>query len=183
MQKDFAKTMHPKVGADILARLDLEDPAPMLVAGEHHMHPDGSGYPDRESDYVPHPYSRIVQIADRYENFTDPQEDEIEALTPDKAMVQVLRDAGSADDPFFARLFAGALGVFPIGCMVRLSNHSVGVVSRPGEDPFAPTVRMAFDERGMELEDPYDLDLAATEQRIVEVVDPDTMRVAISEKL
>lgn len=181
-QVEFSKMLHPKVGADILGRLGLEDPAPMLVAWEHHMHPDGSGFPERDADYVPHPYSRMVQIADRYQNLTDPPDGE-EALTPDKAIVQVLREAGKGVDPFFARLFAGALGVFPIGSMVRLSDHSVGVVCRPGDDPLAPVVRLAFDARGVELDDPVELDLAETELRIVEVVEPDTLRVTVSEKL
>ena len=76
------------------------------------------------------------------------------ALTPDRAVLQVLRDAGTMLDPFFARLFASAMGVFPVGCLVRLSDQSVGVVERPGEDPLAPQVRLTFDAAGTELEHP-----------------------------
>lgn len=181
-QAEPMRVMHPQVGAEILQRLSLEDPAPMLVAYEHHMYTDGSGVPERPADYIAHPYSRMVSIADRYENLTNPPAG-ADGLTPDRAVVQVLREAGSMLDPFFARLFASALGVFPVGCLVRLSDHSVGVVVRPGEDPLAPTVRVAYDARGHELEDPIEADLAAGEVRIVEVIHPDSLNVAVAEKL
>jgi len=176
------REMHPKVGAEILQRVALEDPAPMLVAYEHHMNSDGTGWPERAEDYVTHPYSRMVAIANRYQNLTDPAENS-EALTPDKAVVQVLREAGKTLDPFFARLFANALGVFPVGCIVRLSDQSVGVVSRPGEDPLAPAVRIAYDARGAEIEEPEEVDLSVGDVRIVEVIAPDALNVTVSDKL
>jgi uncharacterized protein involved in tellurium resistance len=124
----------------------------------------------------------MVAIADRFENLTN-SVDGAESLTPDRAVVQVLREAGAALDPFFSRLFAGALGVFPVGCLVRLSDHSVGVVSRPGEDPLAPVVRRAFDDRGTELEDIEEIDLSAGDVRIVEVIHPDSLALDVAEKL
>lgn len=176
------RSMHPEVGAEILQRVALEDPAPMLVAYEHHMNTDSSGWPERADDYVTHPYSRMVAIANRYQNLVDP-EDGVEALTPDKAIVRVLREAGTTLDPFFARLFANALGVFPVGCLVRLSDQTVGVVSRPGDDPLAPVVRISYDARGAEISEPEEIDLAAGDVRIVEVIDPEVLNVAVSDKL
>ncbi len=182
MQAERMRALHPQIGAEILQRLALEDPAPMLVAYEHHMNVDGTGFPEREADYIAHPYSRMVAIADRYENLTNPSPGR-EALTPDKAIVQVLREANTALDPFFARLFASALGVFPIGCMVRLSDHSVGVVVRSGEDPLAPVVKLAYDERGLEVAERVEVDLAVGEVRIVEVIPPEALNVEVSDKL
>ncbi len=181
-QAEPMRMLHPKVGAEILQRVALDDPGPMLVAYEHHMSMDGGGWPEREEGYVAHPYSRMVAIADRYENLvagttgTGP-------LTPDRAIVQVLREAGTMLDPFFARLLANALGVFPVGCLVRLKDHRVGVVARPGEDPLAPVVRIAYDERGRELDEPAEIDLADSDVRIVEVIEPDALRVDVAEKL
>ncbi len=181
-QADAMRAMHPKVGADILSRIPDEDPAPMLVAYEHHMHMDGGGYPDRDADYIPHPFSRMVAIANRYANLTGPIAAH-EALTPDKAVVQLLREAGSVFDPLFARLFAKAMGVFPVGCMVRLSDQSVGVVSQPGEDALSPVVRVVYDPHGFEIEDPQDVDLAEAALTIVEVVDPQSLDVAVADHL
>lgn len=182
MQANRMHTLHPQIGAEILQRLSLEDPAPMLVAYEHHMCTDGSGFPERPADYIAHPYSRMIAIADRYENLTCPAPGR-DALTPDRAVVQVLREAGSLLDPFFARLFASAMGVFPVGCLVRLSDHSVGVVERPGDDPLAPIIRLAYDANGVELEDLPETDLSAGEVRIVEVITQESLNLEVSDKL
>lgn len=182
MQADAMRALHPRIGADILQRVALDNPAPMLVAYEHHMHMDGGGFPERAADYIAHPYSRMVAIANRYENLTNvgPGRD---ALTPDRAVIQVLREAGSVLDPFFARLFASAMGVFPVGCLVRLSDQSVGVVIRPGDNPLCPVVRLAYDARGVELTDQEDLDLDTSTLSIVEVITPESLNVEVSDKL
>ena len=181
-QADHMRAMHPEVGADILQRLALEDAAPMLVAYEHHMHVDGSGFPERPKGYIAHPYSRMVSIADLYENLTNPAANR-DALTPDRAIVQVLREAGSILDPFFARLFASAMGVFPVGCMARLSDQSVGVVVHPGTDPLAPVVRLVYDARGAEIADPVEIDLALSDVRILEVIAPESLNMEVADKL
>jgi putative nucleotidyltransferase with HDIG domain len=181
-QAEAMMLMHPKVGAEILQRVALEDPAPLLVAYEHHMHFDGGGWPERDSDRIPHPYSRMVAIANRYENLTNPA-DGVEALTPDKALIEVLREANTALDPFFVRLFAKTLGVFPIGSLVRLSDQSVGVVARQTEDPLSPVVRIVYDTKGIEIDDPVDMELAGSGLSILEVVDPEVLRLEVADKL
>ncbi|MDP2181057.1 MAG: HD domain-containing protein [Actinomycetota bacterium] len=175
--------MHPSIGADILSRLPDEDRAPMLVAYEHHMYVDGSGVPERPNDYVPHPYSRMVSIANRYANLTNPGSPDIPALTPDKAIVTLLREARTRFDPMFVRLFAKAMGVFPIGCIVRLSDQSVGVVCRAGTKELAPVVRVVYDAGGLGLDEPIELDLDGSELAIVEVVGAESLNVEVSDHL
>lgn len=176
------KLLHPTVGAQILGRMPDEDKAPMLVAYEHHMGMDGSGYPDRPADYVPHPYSRMVAIADRYENLTKPDAFGV-ALTPDRAVAQILRESRGALDPLFARLFAKAIGVFPVGCLVRLSDMRVAVVSGAGTDVLAPRVRVLYDEDGLEIEEPTELRIDEAALTVLEVIDPDSLAVQVSEHL
>lgn len=180
-QARAAQLLHPKVGAEILGRLAEADRTPMLVAYEHHMGSDGSGYPDRPADYIGHPYSRIVQIADRYDHLIKGEAGP--PLSPDRGVMQVLREAGKSLDPLFSRLFVRALGVFPIGCVVRLSDQSIGVVRAKGGDLLAPVVRVIFDADGHELETPPDVDLAVDERTIVEVVDADALKLDVSDKL
>ena len=146
------------------------------------MGADGSGWPERPDGYVPHPFSRMVAIANRYDNLVAPPNGS-RPLTPDRAVVRVLEESSSTLDPLFTRLFASAIGAFPVGCLVRLSDHSVGVVANPGEDPLAPVVRLAFDPQGVEMEDRPDVDLSKTDVRIVEVVEPASLDVAVAEKL
>lgn len=175
--------MHPSIGADILSRLPDEDRAPMLVAYEHHMYVDGSGPPERSADYIPHPYSRMVSIADRYANLTNPGSPGAPLLTPDKAIVTLLREAGTYFDPMFTRLFAKAMGVFPIGCLVRLSDQSVGVVCRAGDKELAPIVRVVYDAHGLAIDEPHELDLGMSELNVVEVVGSDALNVEVSDHL
>jgi HD-GYP domain-containing protein (c-di-GMP phosphodiesterase class II) len=181
-QARAALLLHPKIGAEVLARLPEEDPASMLVAFEHHMGSDGSGWPERPPGYVTHPYSRMVAIADRYENLTK-RGDEGEPMTPDKAVMQVLREAGRSLDPLFARLFVKALGVFPIGCVLRLSDQSVGVVSANTDDILSPKVRVLFDSIGLEIDDAVEVDLTVDSRTIVEVLDPATLELHVADHL
>jgi HD-GYP domain-containing protein (c-di-GMP phosphodiesterase class II) len=166
----------------VLARLPEEDPASMLVAFEHHMGSDGSGWPDRPQGYITHPFSRMVAIADRYENLTK-HGDNGEPLTPDRAVMQVLREAGRSLDPLFSRLFVRALGVFPIGCVVRLADQSVGVVSASSEDVLSPRVRVLYDSLGLEIQDPVDVDLSVDDRTIVEVLDPKSLELQVADHL
>ena len=179
-QAERMRVEHPKVGAEMLQELALDDVAPMLVAYEHHMYANGSGYPAREPGYVAHPYSRIVSITDRFENLTSPPPG-TRALTPDRALVQVLREANTYFDPFLARLFANALGPFPVGSVVRLSDHSVGVVLRSGIDPLRPMVRLSYDSNGLEINESEDLDLSQSTVSIVEIIPPEALDVDVSE--
>jgi putative nucleotidyltransferase with HDIG domain len=181
-QARAAQALHPKIGADILARLTDADHTPMLVAYEHHMDSDGSGYPERDSGYVTHPYSRMVAIADRYEHLT--KGDAGVFLSPDRAVMQLLREAGSSLDPLFVRLFVRALGVFPVGCVVRLSDMSVGIVRSRGADLLTPLVRVLFDGHGTELESPTETKLGSNEAlTVVEVLDPASLRLSVADRL
>ena len=181
-QANRIKLLHPSVGAEVLSRLPDEDRAPMLVAYEHHMTSDGGGWPERPADYVAHPFSRMVAVADRYDHLTKPG-DGIEPLTPDRAVAHLLAESGGDLDSLFTRLFVRALGVFPVGCLVRLSDHAVGVVCGAGPDALNPRVRIVFDPDGMTLPDPIELALAEDDRTIVEVVDPESLDVQVSEHL
>jgi putative nucleotidyltransferase with HDIG domain len=181
-QSEAMRLLHPKAGAEILSRLQIEDQAPMLVAYEHHMGIDGSGYPGHAEDYFPHPYSRMVAIADRYDRLT--KTDAAQTLTPDRAIAHLLEEAdGGPLDPMFTRLFVRSLGVFPIGCLVRLSDHSIGVVRDRGDDPLTPRLRLIYDPSGLPFDDPPEVDLASDDRAITEVVDEHTLAIATSDHL
>lgn len=181
-QADEARYLHPRVGADILSRLPEQDRTPMLVAYEHHMAADGSGFPEREAGYVTHPYSRMVAVADRYDRLTTAEPDG-SGLTPDQAVIQLLRDTLGLLDQTLTRLFVKALGVFPVGCVVRLTDHSVGVVCAPGEDPLTPRVRLMYDRDGFEDKSGREVETADPGLSIVEIVSPDNLAVTVSDHL
>jgi HD-GYP domain-containing protein (c-di-GMP phosphodiesterase class II) len=181
-QAKAAQFLHPQYGAEILSQIPDSDRAPMLVAFEHHMGLDGTGFPERPADYFTHPYSRMVSIADRYDNLTKKGAGG-DALTPDRAVIQLLREAGKALDPTFCRLFVKALGVFPVGCVVRLSDQSVGVVRATGSDPMLPLVRLVWDAAGREFDPPCEVDLSEDGRAVVEVLESDSLNLTVSDRL
>jgi putative nucleotidyltransferase with HDIG domain len=58
---------HPVAGARILRRLDCGSDLPMIVAFEHHVKHDRSGYPRTRSASPAHPASLMTQLADVYD--------------------------------------------------------------------------------------------------------------------
>lgn len=161
---------HPVTGAQALGALPDESLTAMLAAYEHHMGTDGSGFPPSEEGHRLHPYTRAMRVADRYDELTRPADGR--AMRPDEAVVQILREAsGGPLDPVLARLFAQQIGVFPIGGVLRLADHSVGVVTAPGEDPLRPRVLLVLAADGSELRPPVEIDLREDERAIVEVLD------------
>lgn len=181
-QQERIKLLHPRIGAEILARVPEIDRAAMLVAYEHHHRPDGTGWPQMEPDYIAHPYSRMVSIADRYDRLTT-DAPYGEGMTPDRAVVQLLRETAGSLDLTFTRVFVREMGAFPVGCLVRLSDQSVGVVSAPGFDPLKPRVRLVYGADGLALETKPDTDLAGSELNIVEVVPPADLSESVSDHL
>lgn len=181
-QEARIRQMHPRVGAEILARMPDVDQAAMLVAFEHHFRPDGTGWPEMEPGYIAHPYSRIVSIANRYDHLTSAPA-EAGGLTPDRAIVALLREATAELDQTFARVFVREMGAFPVGCLVRLSDQSVGVVSAPGNDPLQPRVRLLYGADGLALTGKVDTDLTGSELSIIEVVHPEDLRETVSDHL
>lgn len=181
-QAERIRLLHPRVGAEILSRMPEIDRSAMLVAYEHHFRPDGTGWPEMDPNYIAHPYSRMVGIADRYDRLTtDPPNGD--GLTPDRAVVQLLRETGGSLDQIFTRVFVREMGAFPVGCLVRLSDQSVGVVCAPGEDPLQPRVRLVYGPDGLALEAKTETDLAGSELSIVEVVPPADLSQTVSDHL
>lgn len=181
-QRNRIKALHPRIGAEILVRMpDIERTA-MLVAYEHHLRPDGQGWPEVDDDYMPHPYSRIVAVADRYDRLTQDEPDGA-GLTPDRAVIQLLKETPSGLDETLTRVFVRDMGAFPIGSLVRLSDQSVGVVCAPGKDPLRPCVRLLYGPDGLSLEEKPDIDLAGSSSEIVEVVAPANLAETVSDHL
>lgn len=160
---------HPLVGAQALGAAPDDECAAMLVALEHHMGVDGSGFPQRPGDYPVHPFSRIVALADRYDNLLRPAQGM--PMRPDEAVEHLLHEATCGPlDPVLTSVFVQLIGVIPISAIVRLSDFSVGIVQAPGEDPLRPHVRLVIGPDGLELKPAVDAHLVEDERVIVEVI-------------
>lgn len=146
---------HPWLG--VLALLQLRDQADfayrsMLVAYQHHMRRDLSGYPRarRLGELI---YSaRIVAVADAYVALTSRRQATGRSLDPSEALALLLANPTRALDPVLVKAFAQLLGAYPVGTALLLVSGDVGVVVRV--NPLAemrdrPMVRIARDAEGV----------------------------------
>jgi HD-GYP domain-containing protein (c-di-GMP phosphodiesterase class II) len=93
----------------------------------HHEHWDGSGYPNGLSGTKLPKLARIVAIANRYDNLCNPLDGKT-ANTPAEAVARMFKHESAAYDPEILNAFVKALGVYPPGSFVMLSDGSYGLV-------------------------------------------------------
>lgn len=142
---------HTYAGASLLLSAGCP-PLWVAAAFEHHRGIDGGGYPALEAKTPPHDLVRVVALA----NYFDRKRTRIEgnADEPD----DVLRAAFELESRFFGKgltaRFVRALGVFPPGTTVELSDRQPAVVTRAhAGDPMRPQVRVLRGERAGKLVD------------------------------
>jgi putative nucleotidyltransferase with HDIG domain len=98
---------HPAEGARIVAEIDGYQPVAEIILA-HHERLDGLGYPrGLRGDDIP-AISRILAVADTYDVLTA-RDSYREPVTPDAAIAELRRSAGTQLDPRFVELFITAL--------------------------------------------------------------------------
>lgn len=89
---------HPEEGARLLLQSRDGLVLPALVAYEHHMYLDGSGYPARRYPRKPHPVSQMVQICDVFDALRTERPFR-EAWPTEKIYDHLVQGAGTRFDP------------------------------------------------------------------------------------
>lgn len=171
---------HPRDGFDILREGGVGSPMAPNIALEHHIGPDGVGYPPLP--YGPdriHPGSQIVRIADIYDAFTTIRPYRSQAR-PQEVLKMLRKQAGRQLHGEFVEAFCEMMGEWPIGATVRLRSGLLGiVVDVHPESPARPLVRVLRDEqnrdaRKLRLVDLREKDAATGEyvDHVEESIDP-----------
>lgn len=149
---------HPQHGYNILKDIGASE-IEHRVAREHHERPDGTGYP-RGIEEI-HRFSKIVSVCDVYEALTAKRVYK-ESIRPIKAFMK-LRDE-FMEYPQTRRVVSGlirALGLYPVGSLVRLSNDEAALVKKiHPEDLRRPSVLVVRDRWDRPLMSPYPLNLS-----------------------
>jgi putative nucleotidyltransferase with HDIG domain len=151
--------MHPIDGAEILRRTpDLPALAP-VVAFEHHLRRDGTGYPVGLARTSLNVATMLCSIADVYDAMRSLRSYQ-NALPTDRILAVLQRNDGVQFDQHLVRRFTQVMGIYPAGNLVRLNTGEVAVVTQVyAPDPFRPRVRLLFDAAGDTLPRPVDVDL------------------------
>ena len=128
---------HTFFGVKELSRMRaLRDAAdPMFVALQHHVHFNDNGYPQHPGGWKLRLFSRIVTVADYYDAMTAQRSYQNDPVTPDKALRFILERSGEIFDPFIAKLFIQAMGLYPIGSIVELDTGEHAVVIGQNTQP------------------------------------------------
>lgn len=135
--------LHCQYGADMGKRLHLTPPV-LAIIREHHELFDGTGYPARLKGESTSLLSRIVVIANYYDELCNPPVI-ADALTPHEALSLMFAKLRSKFDPKLLQVFIRCLGVYPPGTIVQLSNGAIGMVATVNTArPMKPTV-MVYD--------------------------------------
>ncbi len=149
---------HPVDGAEILRRASGIPPLAPLVAFEHHLRTDGTGYPPVSRPSL-NLATMLTSISDVYDAMRSQRA--YQQSFPNERVVEVLRhNDGSQFDQNLVRRFVQLLGLYPVGTAVRLDTGEIGVVLRVNaSDPHRPRVRVVVSGKGEQMARPYDLDL------------------------
>jgi hypothetical protein len=150
---------HPITAARSLLgarRLTTASMRAVVVAYEHHLNYDLSGYPPTKlRDHVSL-FGNIVTIADRYDALTTARPYRRVNFTPHEAVAYLVANAGTFFDPVLTKLFVEMIGLYPPGTLVLLSTGDMGVVCEPpvvGRPLDRPTVRLVTEGRTGEVID------------------------------
>lgn len=124
---------HPVLGARLAGY--LEDIAPQVVEiiEQHHEHLDGSGFPKGLKGSEISELARVVAITNCYDNLCNPKNPKA-ALTPKATMAMLYARYKNKLDGAVVQRFIQAMGVYPPGTVVSLSDGSIGLVTAVHSD-------------------------------------------------
>jgi len=146
-KKDWQRIReHPARGARRLP--ERFPPAARMVVRTHHQSIDGTGYPASRGGDKLHVFTRVIRICDAFDAATS-----VRPWRPAKSIIRALWELSRGPhrgqyDPELVGYLLKLVQPFPVGTKLRLSDGRGGVVCARSEDPFTPTVAIAYDERG-----------------------------------
>ena len=150
---------HTVDGAAILRQTPEMPTLAPIVAFEHHLRIDGTGYPDGVNRGSLNLATMLCGIADVYDAMRS-QRTYQEAFPTDRILAVLKHNDGSRFDQHLVRRFSQLVGIYPAGNLVRLSTGEVAVVIKTyAPDPHRPQVRILRNAAGADLERPQDVNL------------------------
>jgi putative nucleotidyltransferase with HDIG domain len=112
---------HPEKGFEILKKIPEIKAQVAHIAFQHHENFDGSGFPRGLRGDDIQEYSKIVAIANYYDNLSFMNPDK-ERMYPYQALEKIMSLTRTMFDPKMVDVFTKHVAPFPVGSFVRLSN-------------------------------------------------------------
>ena len=187
---------HPTEGLLALLEMPALGELPlraMLMAYEHHMKTDLSGYPSCTRPRDPTLFSRIVAIADGFDAATTKRSYQARPWLPDQVLREMRDNPARGFDPLLVKAFISMTGFYPVGSVVILDSFELAVVIAPSTKPehfHQPVVRVIYDELGMPLAEPRTLDLTEVDpatgqpvRTIIKTTDPERYGIHVRDHI
>ena len=155
---------HVRYGLDVLESCDgINDQILGLVQYHHERH-DGSGYPHGLTGTQIPLLARIAGIVDTYDAITSPRPF-ADAVTSTEAVSMLYDQRDKAFQSALVEQFIQAIGVYPTGTLVELSNREVGVViAQNPSRRLRPQVMVVLDQDKRQLSMPRVINLLEIER-------------------
>jgi HD-GYP domain-containing protein (c-di-GMP phosphodiesterase class II) len=135
----------------------------MIVAHEHHMKIDLTGYPRTIRPRQMSMFSKIVAIADGFDAATSRRAYQTTPLNPADVVKEMRDNARRGMDPVLVKAFVNLTGIYPVGTLVVLDTFELGIVHAVNPIPemlSRPIIRIVSDDKGNVLFPGYLVDLA-----------------------
>ena len=139
------RVLHPELGSKLMASFLNAGPLLIEIIAHHHERLDGSGFPKGLKGENLSLLTRIVMVADHYDELCNGRNPET-SLNPHAALSRLYRHVvmKGEDSKFCERVVQAlvqAIGVYPPGSLVELTDGFTGIVSSINvHHPTKPTV-------------------------------------------
>jgi len=154
---------HVTLGLETLRQTPGISRTVIQVAGEHHERFEGSGYPEKIRGAEISVLGRMAAIVDVYDAITSNRIYH-KGMEPPAALTKLFEWSDQHFDPELVQHFIQAIGIYPVGSLVRLNSSRLAVVIEQGAQGLLfPKVRVIFDIEHNRKLAPVDLDLSKPE--------------------
>lgn len=180
---------HPSLGLSILEKTGGFDFEVLSIVHEHHALLDGTGYPTEVLGHATQRTSRLVMIADVYDELLSGQRDG-HPLVPADALAWLYREAQRHRyEQDLASILISQIGVYPLFGLVELASGERAVVVRVTQGKLLdPVVLVVSGPDRMPLAEPKIVDLSLQNEgdpsrKITRLLDAEREGVRIEEVL
>ena len=157
---------HQKIAEIIINKSDTIPYAVKQLMMKHHERIDGSGYPDKLKDQQLDNLSRILILADYYDELVHGLSDRPGLIPSETLRLLYKKAVQNRQDKEHVELLIKLLGIYPLTSAIELTSGEKGVVVEVNRDkPLIPVVKIMYSATGNPLAKPLLVDLEKDEKK------------------
>ncbi|MBA5761951.1 DUF3391 domain-containing protein [Vibrio sp. 404] len=134
---------HLEKSLKVVAKIPKFPEAALKLIGQHHELNDGSGYPNSLSRDEIHQLSRVLILANAYDNLCNGLDNQ---YSPHNALTYLYNKCRGQHDVKDIMALISVVGVYPPGTIVELSDHQIGVVISTNKETRLSPYILVYDQ-------------------------------------